>query len=203
MSAEQDRKKDHEEAYRQAFAAFGSWQTQARADLMATTKNAWTARDLQYMKKVMPEREIMSFNRLRPLVRLMSNFERMNRMSIRYSPTEGGDVLTASELTTCANHALAHQKGYYIKSDCFDHSLKTGMSLFNLAMDRNQNVIFEKYGQGFSGNDTVSVYYMSARGVVSEARQVVPPGARDNRSRSIKDEPSGGILGWLRRMSSD
>jgi signal transduction histidine kinase/HAMP domain-containing protein len=34
------------------------------------------------------------------------------------------------------------------------------------ALDRLFPVIFEKYGQGFSGNDTVSVYYMSARGIV-------------------------------------
>jgi signal transduction histidine kinase/HAMP domain-containing protein len=34
------------------------------------------------------------------------------------------------------------------------------------ALDPLFPVIFEKYGQGFSGNDTVAVYYMSARGVV-------------------------------------
>jgi signal transduction histidine kinase/HAMP domain-containing protein len=49
------------------------------------------------------------------------------------------------------------------------------------ALDPLFPVIFAKYGQGFSGNDTVSVYYMSARGVVRSypraAADTVPPGS--------------------------
>ena len=145
--SELDRKSDFEQAYMDAWTAWSPWQAQARDDMKAKTQNAWTPQDIAYMKKVMPAREIMSFPHLRKLVRFVANFERMNRMGVRYEPVEGSDIQTAGQLTTCANDALARgpSYGYHVKSDCFEHMLDTGMSLFNMGMDRNGQIGFDCY----------------------------------------------------------
>jgi len=166
MSAEQDRKSDLDEAYSQAWTAWGNWQSHARDDLYAIVDNTWTKEDIAYMKKVMPAREIMSFPLLRRFVRLISNFERNNRTSLRYDPVENSDEMTANQYTLIANDALARGRGYHIKSDCFDHALKSGMALFNIAMDRQHQIHFEKFGYnqfilhpGFSRRDLADCQY--------------------------------------------
>lgn len=133
MSDITDRKTDMNEAYTQSWAAWGNWQSHARDDLYAVVDNAWTKEDIAYMKKVMPDREIMSFPMLRKHIRLISNFERTNRTSIKYEPVEGSDELTAAQYTLIANDMLARNRGYQVRSDCFDGALKTGLTLLNLS----------------------------------------------------------------------
>lgn len=143
--SEADRKSDFNECYSQAWTAWGNWQSHAKDDLYAIADNAWTKQDIAYMKKVMPEREIMSFPLLRRFVRLIGNFERNNRTSVRYEPVEGSDEHTAAQMTMLANDAMVRERGYYTKSDCFDGALKTGLNLFNMSMDRNYCVHFERF----------------------------------------------------------
>ncbi len=145
MSAETDRKSDMNECYSQAWTAWGNWQTHARDDIYTVADNAWTKEDIAYMRKVMPQREIMSFPLLRRFIRLISNFERNNRTSVRYEPVEGSDQQAASQYTLLANDALARGRGYYTKSDCFYGALASGMNLFNLAMDRHHKIHFERF----------------------------------------------------------
>jgi len=150
---------------------------------MTCIDDAWTKADIAYMKKVMPEREIMSFGLLRKLIRLISNFERNNRTSIRYEPVEGSDEATAAQYTFLANDAFAKSGGYHVKSDCFEGGLKTGLNLFNLSPDSQGKIHFERFAYNqfilhpsFSKRDLSDCQYGTLRKPItpSEAKMFFP-----------------------------
>ncbi len=183
MSKEVDRKSDFDEAYNQAWGAWSTFQHESRNDLRAVTKWAWTQKDIEHMKRLQPEREIMSFPLLRRFTRLIGNFQRNNRLSLTYAPVENADEITADQLSMCGQFALNYGNGYHAVSDAFEGSLKTGMNLLNIANDSGFNTIFERYAYnafllhpGFTKRDLSDCQYgiMRKQIPMSEAIMLLP-----------------------------
>jgi len=195
MSNETERKSDYEEAYSQAWSGWADFQYDAKNDLRAVTKWAWTERDIKQMKLLQPDREIMSFPLLRRFVRLISNFQRNNRLSLSYTPVEGTDEITADQISMCSQYALNHGNGYHAISDAFEGSLKTGMNLINVANDSAANTMFERFAYnafllhpGFTKRDLSDCQYGILRKQITRDEAVMLMPEREAEIRKMSTE---------------
>jgi hypothetical protein len=141
--SEADRKSDFEEAYKQGQAGFGSWQMQAKNDLKVYLGDPWNAADRRKFNR--EHREAMSFPLIRRNIKLISGYQRKNRLSIKYDPIENGDQQSAQIFTAAATWALQYANGYNIVSDAFEGALTTAINLVNLYNDRNQYTRFDRF----------------------------------------------------------
>lgn len=143
MATERDRKQELKEAYDQAWASFGSWQTQAKSDIKAVNKHAWTDADIRKMTK--QKRDPMTFPLIRRNINWISGYQREHLLSIKYDPVEDADERTADQLSNIATWVLQHSNYYYTSSDAFEFALKSGINLVNTYSDRNGDTNFDRY----------------------------------------------------------
>ena len=144
MATERDRAKDYKTAYDQANAGFGAWQGVVKKDLTAYLSDPWTEKDrLRFLKE---NRESASFPQIRMIINWISGYQSDNIRSIRYDPTEDGDVLTAEQFTAIGTWSMQHTNGYDIISDAFEGCLKCAMNLVNAYNDRNSDTKLERFG---------------------------------------------------------
>lgn len=144
MATERDRKKEYKEAYDQANAGFGAWQMQVKRDLKVFLGDPWTPKDkLRFIKE---HRDPSSFPEIRRIINWISGYQMDNTLSIRYDPTEDGDVLTAEQLTAIGVWSMQHNNGYDIIDDAFEGCLKAAMNLVNVYNDRNFDTKLDRFG---------------------------------------------------------
>ena len=144
MATERDRKKEYKEAYDQANAGFGAWQMQVKKDLKVFLGDPWTPKDkIRFIKE---NRDPSSFPEIRRIVNWISGYQMDNTLSIRYDPTEDGDVLTAEQLTAIGVWSMQHNNGYDIIDDAFEGCLKAAMNLVNVYNDRNFDTKLDRFG---------------------------------------------------------
>lgn len=144
MSNENDRKKDFDQACKDGWAGWGSWQTRARLDFKAFLGDPLTSKEKQRLIKA--QREPLSFPLMRRIINWVSGFHRDNMKSIRYDPVEGSDDQTASQLTAAGLWVLQHSNAYNVIADGFENALITGMNLINVYNDRNFNTSYDRFG---------------------------------------------------------
>jgi len=182
MASEKDREADFEEAYKQAWAGFGTWQATVRRDLKVYLGDPWTAKDRLNFKK--QEREAMSFPLIRRHVKLITGYQRRNRLSLKYDPVENADEQTAQIFSSAGMWVMQYGNGYNIISDGFEGCLITGINLINLYNDRNQNTKFDRffYNQflldpNFSYRDLSDCHFGILRKYITkEAAKMILPG---------------------------
>lgn len=181
MATERDREKDYKEAYDQANAGFGSWQMRTKLDLKAYLGDSWTSADRKRFAK--EKREAMSFPLIRRIVKWITGYERDNILSIRYDPTEDGDIQTAEQFTAINVWSMQHNNGYYTISDGFENCLKSAMNLINVYNDRNANTNIDRFGYNqflldptFSRRDLIDCNYGMMRKYITkaDARMLLP-----------------------------
>ena len=143
MATERDRKQELKDAYDQAWGSFGPWQTQAKCDIKAVNRHAWTEKDLQKMLK--QKRDPMTFPLIRRNINWISGYQREHLLSIKYDPVENADEQTADQFTNIATWVLQHSNYYYTSSDAFEFALKSGINLVNTYSDRNGDTNFDRY----------------------------------------------------------
>ena len=144
MATERDRKKEYKEAYGQANAGFGAWQMQVKRDLKVFLGDPWTPKDKLRFKK--ENRDPSSFPEIRRIINWISGYQMDNTLSIRYDPTEDGDILTAEQLTAIGVWSMQHNNGYDIIDDAFEGCLKVAMNLVNVYNDRNFDTKLDRFG---------------------------------------------------------
>ncbi|KKL25835.1 hypothetical protein LCGC14_2401350, partial [marine sediment metagenome] len=132
---EKDRKQEYDAAYQQAWAAFGAWQSHARADIRAYLGDVFSSKEKESMRK--QKRDMLNIHLIRRIVKWIAGYQRDHRLGIEYEPSEGSDEQTASQLSFIVNWVMGHFGGYNLISDGFEHSLKTGMGLVNVYNDQN------------------------------------------------------------------
>jgi len=86
-------------------------------------------------------RRQFSFNRIRPIINMISGHQRRNRKSTIVTPIENGDDLTADQMTKVL--MWVHQQEGVLEtiSDAFHGSLVTGMNLLQVWMDYREDPV--------------------------------------------------------------
>lgn len=198
MRSEKDRKLDFDDAYNQAWSGWSSWQEVAKSDLNARLKWAYTEEDLRKFK--LTNRDALSFPQIRRCLKLLSGYQRRNRLSLKYEPVENGDVQTAAQLTAVALWALQLSNGYNVISDAFEGALNTGLNLVNIFNDRDSTTKFKRlaYNQfllhpGFAERDLSDCQYGILRShVTKEQAKMLYPGREAEIDKIVPKEGMDG-----------
>ena len=179
---ERDRKNEFNEAYEQGWSAFSSWQAKAKSDIEAVLVDAFTARDRNKLLK--QGRDKLSIPLIRRNVKMISGYQRKNRLTIKYDPIEGADEETANQLTGIGSWSLGCSNGYNVISDAFENALITGINLVNLYNDREYYTKLDRIGYNqfildphFTKIDLSDCHYGILRKHISrQAAKILLPG---------------------------
>ena len=142
-TAQEDRKQDFEEAHKIAWNGWATSQQHSKDDLKIYLGDPWTSKDRAKFK--VQDREAMSFPMIRRNIKLISGYQRKNRLSTKFEPQEQSDDKTADTLTEIDTWAMQNGNGDNVISDAFESCLITGINLVNVFNDRNQNTFFDRF----------------------------------------------------------
>jgi len=138
-----DKEKDLEEAFNNAYDLWFSWMDEAHTDWKYYLKDPWTEADRIYFKE--QNREVLNFNITRRIVKMISGYERRNRLALKIGPSEGSDATVAGQLTGIIMPLMENNHGYEVMSDAFEMgTLVPGMNLIELYIDRWGNIQFAR-----------------------------------------------------------
>ena len=130
-----DKEKEFETAFNDAYDLWFPWMSEAHTDWKYYIKNPWTETDLAYFRR--QDREVLNFNIIRRIIKMITGYERRNRLSLTISPTEGSDDMVASQLTGIIMPLMQNNSGHEIVSDAFEFgSLVAGANLIEPYFDR-------------------------------------------------------------------
>lgn len=180
--AEKERQLEFEEAYNQAWSGWSTWQERAKGDLTARLVHAYTQKDIAHLKKT--GRDVLSFPQIRRCIKLIANYQRRNRLSLRYDPVENADDQTARQITSCVGWVMQYANAYHVISDAFEGALNTGLNLVNAFNDREQTSRLKRlaYNQfllhpGFTERDLSDCQYGIIRvHITREMAKMLLPG---------------------------
>lgn len=126
-------------AYTEAYQAWDSYFPEADKDMRFFLGDQW---DEQEKKALFAEgRNSFVFNRVRPVINMISGYQRQNRLSSVVTPIEDSDQKTADQLSKCLAHVMSYGDGYQIISDCFAGAIKTGWNLASIWLDYRDDPI--------------------------------------------------------------
>jgi len=138
-----DKEKDFEEAFNNAYDQWFSWISEAHKDFKYTIDDPWTEADKQYFKD--QNREVLNFNITRRIVKMITGYERRNRLALKIGPSEGSDDKVASQLTGVVMPLMENHHGYEVMSDAFEFgALITGANLIEPYLDRRGDIQFSR-----------------------------------------------------------
>jgi len=189
-----DIEKDFDEAYSQAWSSFGSWQTEAQKDIRAYLGDIYTAKEKQMLRN--RGSDILNIQLIRRLVKWVAGFQADHRKGIKYSPIEGSDDKTASEMTEIVSLVMQLSLGYETISKAFEHALKTGLSLVNTFNDaqgttRLDNLFYNQFilDPNFTRLDLHNCRYGIIRKFISKDQaKILLPDSLHSRIATIDDE---------------
>lgn len=128
--------------YTEAKAAWGPWLTRADECLRMYLGDQWSADEKKHFEQY--KRCGYIFNRLRRVVRIISGYERKNRLALKIGGFGNEDDIPANQLTNVVMRTM-NRNGYSILSDCFKFgSLITGMNLIWMYRDVFGDIAFNR-----------------------------------------------------------
>lgn len=126
-------------AFNNAYDLWFPWITEAHTDYKYYIDNPWTSADLQKFSD--EGREVLNFNIIRRIVKIISGYERKNRLSLRIGPAELGDDQVASQYQKAVMYLMENNGGYQEMSDGFELGpLTTGANLIEMFFDRQGDI---------------------------------------------------------------
>lgn len=138
-----DKEKDFDEAFNNAYDRWFPWISEAHKDFKYFIQDPWTAADKAYFKD--QNREVLNFNITRRIVKMITGYERRNRLALKIGPSEGSDDKVASQLTGVVMPLMENHHGYEAMSDAFEMgALATGANLVELYLDRRGDIQFSR-----------------------------------------------------------
>lgn len=138
-----DKEKDFNEAFNNAYDLWFPWMEEAHTDWKYYLKDPWTEADRTYFRE--QDREVLNFNITRRIVKLITGYERKNRLVLKIGPSEGSDDKVAEQLTGIIMPLMENNHGYEIISDAFEMgALVPGMNLVESYLDRWGNIQFAR-----------------------------------------------------------
>jgi hypothetical protein len=135
-----DDHKDFETVYTEAVKIWEPWWAEAKTDIKFKLGDQWVAKDKAYLEK--NRRSALVFNKTRRVIKLLTGFQRKNRLSLKIDPIEGSDEVTASQLSAIVQWQLQSKDGYNVLSDAFEMGpLTTGLNLIRLYVDYSEDPV--------------------------------------------------------------
>lgn len=125
--------KDFDTAYEEAYRAWDAFYPEAETDLRFYLGDQWNIDEQRALKE--EGRNAFVFNRIRPIINLITGKQRQNRLSSLVVPVEDSDQKTADQLSELLIYCMQYADMYNIISDCFGGALKTGWNLASVYMD--------------------------------------------------------------------
>ncbi len=187
MATEKDTKKDFNEAYNMANSGWSEYLEQAKQDFEFMTGDQWNSQEKQYLAN--QRRNALVFNRIRRVVKIITGYQRKNRLAFKINPVGMEDDRAASQLTGVLMDAMRIGDGYNVMSDAFECGpLITGINFVEPFIDRKGDVKFKRLPYNkclpdptFSQRDLSDCNYFIRREYVSkdEAKMLVPGHDRD------------------------
>lgn len=134
-----DVKSDYEQFILRCQDAWTPYYRNAEASLLAYAGKSYTQAEINKLAE--QERYPQEFNIIRPKIQLFSGYARDNMKSTVVGPVENSDVKTADQLSAVMKYVYEKGDINNVQLNCFDDSLKTGMSLIGLYMDYSNDPI--------------------------------------------------------------
>lgn len=187
MAKFDDKTKDFESAFNNAYDCWYPWMAEAHTDFKYTIDSPWTASDIAYFRD--QNREVLNFNITRRIVKMITGYERRNRLSLKIGPSEGSDDQVASQLTGVVMPLMENNGGYQEMSDAFEMgALITGANLVGPYLDRRGDIKFSRkpYNKflldpGFTKRDLTDCGFLiiHEEGMLTEDVKSLVPGAEE------------------------
>ena len=90
MATDRDIKKDRDTAYHEASGHWGQFLAEAKKDLECHLGKQWDASDESYLKG--QGREALVFNKVRRVNKLLTGYQRKNRLSLKIEPAPSHNI---------------------------------------------------------------------------------------------------------------
>lgn len=189
---EHEVKKEWEEAYKQGLNFWGAYLEEAKRDTKFAIGDPWDAADKAYLKG--QGREALHFDKARRVRKLITGYQRKNRLSNRVDPMEGGDEKTASQLTGVSMWAAQYANGFHVLSDAFENgALISGLNMIEIYLDYQEDPLngdikfrrwpYNRYmlDPSFMERDLSDCGYILTRDYLSEdqVKRILPADVRD------------------------
>jgi len=128
-----------DEYYRESYSAWDAYFPEADKDLRFYLGDQWSESE---KKALFSEgRNTFVFNRIRPVINMITGYQRQHRLSSMVSAVESSDQKTADQLSQCLMHVMNYGDGYQTVSDCFSGAVKTGWNLASVWLDYRDDPI--------------------------------------------------------------
>lgn len=137
---EADVRKDKNEAYDQASRYWGTAISEMKTDLDFVLGEQWDAQEKGYLKT--QRREALVFNKIHRILKIVSGFQRKNRLSLKYTPGKTGNAKTTEQFNRLGMQIMAMTDGYNLMSDAFEKgACATGLNLVGLHVDYEHDLL--------------------------------------------------------------
>lgn len=125
--------------YNEAYSCWDSFFPEADRDMRFFLGDQWDESEKRALHA--EGRNAFVFNRIRPVINMITGYQRQHRLSSMVAPVENSDQKTADQLSQCLLHVMNYGDGYRAVSDCFAGAVKTGWNLASIWLDyRNDPV---------------------------------------------------------------
>lgn len=124
----------YNERYNQFIVVWDKWIKKADNDLGFSLGNQWNATEKGYLKE--KRRNALVFNKIQRVLKIVTGYQRKNRLSYKVDPNENGDTNDASIWSQVLQYAMRLSRGYNVMSEAFEQgALKTGLNLVEPWLD--------------------------------------------------------------------
>lgn len=124
----------YNERYNEFIIVWDKWIKETENDLRFYLNDQWSASEKGYLHN--KRRNALVFNKIKRVIKIISGYQRKNRLSYKVSPDENTDTQDASIWSQTLQHVMRKDRGYRTMSDAFEQgSLKTGMNLVEPWLD--------------------------------------------------------------------
>jgi hypothetical protein len=182
MATDNDTKKDFNEAYGQAIAGWGDFLKEAKTDFEFMCGDQWNSVEKQYLAN--QRRNALVFNRIRRVIKIITGYQRKNRLAFKIDPVGFEDDGTASQLSRVIMDVMRVGNGYHVMSDAFECGpCITGMNFVEAYVDKLGDIKFKRLPYNkclpdptFSERDLSDCNYFLRREYVTkeQAKMLVP-----------------------------
>lgn len=120
-------------AYNEAYYAWDAFFPEAERDMRFYLGDQWDETE----KRALFEegRNAFVFNRIRPVINMITGYQRQHRLSSIVTPIEDSDQKTADQLSQLLLYVMQSSDGYRTISDAFGGACKTGWNLASVYLD--------------------------------------------------------------------
>ena len=144
---DRDYKKEFEEAYNLAHSGWGNYLAEAETDFKMVTNDQWDSKWRKYLTS--QGRSLTVFNRIRRVGKIVTGYERRNRLALKVSPHGEEDTNLSDQLNAVLSRVMGAGPGsgraYSVMSDAFECGpLISGINMVEPYIDLEGKIKFKR-----------------------------------------------------------